>query len=112
MTLSRSFYSTQTTAFDYLQARAPRELWSAVLQQAIADIVDGPAEWELRGLSLAEQLARKLEFATAAQHWVDDEENEPRRFVWVCEQLGLNPSAVRAKIKGEASGISRTTAAG
>jgi hypothetical protein len=30
---------------------------------------------------------------------VADDENEPRRFVWVCEQLGLEVSAVRRSIE-------------
>ena len=99
MTLAKSFYSTQTTAFDYLQARAPRHLWAAVLEQAVADIVAGPSEWEIRHMAHADQVRARLDFAAAAQHWVDDEENEPRRFVWVCEQLGLDAGAVRREIE-------------
>jgi hypothetical protein len=93
-----SFYNTAVATEHYLGMRWPKAIWQAVLEQAIQDIVYGPSEWELRHLSLAERLARCLEFSTAAQHWVDDEENSPRRFVWVCEQLGLDPAAVRKSI--------------
>lgn len=106
MTLSRSFYSTQTTAFDYLQARAPREMWAEVLKQAIRDAVEGPPIWELpRGEAFTVEQVRKfqLDVRYAAQNWIDDEENEPRRFVWVCEQLGLDPARVREEIERKKS---------
>jgi hypothetical protein len=48
---------------------------------------------------MEERAAMRLQFSVAAQCWVDDEENEPRRFVWVCEQLGLDPAAVRRSIE-------------
>lgn len=103
MTLSRSFYSTQTTAYDYLQARAPRELWAAVLKQAIADATVGPSVWELphKGATIEEINQFRRELRLAAEEWIADETNEPRRFVWVCEQLDLDPGAVRAAVEAK-----------
>lgn len=94
-----SFYSRETTAFDYLQARAPRELWAAVLKQAIEDAVVGPSQSECRFLSLNEAVEFRHAVRVAAEEWIADEENEPRRFVWVCDQLGMDPTAVRAAIE-------------
>jgi hypothetical protein len=99
VTLARSFYSTQTTAFDYLQARAPREMWASVLKQAIEDAVNGPSQLEVRQMPPHEWEAFRLAVREAAQDWIDDEENEPRRFVWVCEQLDMDPARIRAEIE-------------
>jgi hypothetical protein len=93
-----SFYSRETTAYDYLQARAPRHLWAAVLEQAIRDVVEGPSQSECRFMDLGEAQRFCLAVRVAAEEWIADEENEPRRFCWVCEQLGVEPSAVRARI--------------
>jgi len=94
-----SFYTTAPATEHYLGVRWPRAIWQAVLQQAIRDITDGPSVYEMRGMSLEEMAAMRLQFQAAAQCWVDDDANEPRRFVWVCEQLGLDPSAVRRSIE-------------
>jgi hypothetical protein len=104
MTLAPRFYDTSTTAFDYLQARAPRSLWAAVLEQAIKDIVEEPKPGEIgQKLTWAEFEKLRGDLKAAAAEWVADEENEPRRFVWVCDQLGLDPSAVRNEIKRRTS---------
>lgn len=96
--IARSFYTSAVATEHYLGIRWPVAIWTAVLKQAVADILDGPAAWEVRGLSLEEARKLALDFRAAAEHWVEDETNEPRRFVWVCEQLGLDPSAVRRSI--------------
>lgn len=95
-----NFYSRETTAADYLQMRAPRELWAAVLEQAIRDAVEGPSQFECRHLlpDLRATKEFRLDIMVAAQEWIADEEDEPRRFVWVCGQLGLNPDAVRRRL--------------
>lgn len=98
MNIARSFYNTDVATEHYLGIRWPRAIWTSVLKQAIADILDGPAQWETRGLSLEAAAQLALDFRAAAEHWVEDEANEPRRFVWVCEQLGLDPSVVRRAI--------------
>lgn len=67
-----------------------RALWHAVLVQAIRDVVSGPEEFES---GLSEEDCRR-----AAQHWVNDSKDEPRRFLWVCDHLDLEPNAVRRQI--------------
>ena len=98
---ARSFYTSDVYVEHYLGMRWPAAVWRTVLEQAIADIVDGPAEWELRPLGSDLHARRKLalNIRAAAEHWVEDDTNAPRRFVWVCEQLGLDPSAVRRSIE-------------
>lgn len=96
--IARSFYNTDSALAAYLDRRWPVAIWTAVLKQAVKDILEGPAQWEMRGLDLHAQRKLALEMREAAQRWVDDEVNEPRRFVWVCEQLGLDPSSVRRSI--------------
>jgi hypothetical protein len=93
------FYNTDVATEHYLGIRWPRFIWQAVLEQAIRDIVEGPSVWEMRDMTLREMVAAREEFRVAAQCWVDDETNEPRRFLWVCELLGLDPGAVRASIE-------------
>jgi hypothetical protein len=99
MTLARSFYSTQTTAFDYLQARAPREMWASVLKQAIEDAVNGPSQFECARMTLEQAREYRCAVHLAAEEWIADEESEPRRFVWVCEQLDMDPARVREEIE-------------
>ena len=106
MNYARSFYTSAVATEHYLGMRWPRAIWQAVLEQAIRDIVTGPSVYETRGLSMEERAAMRLQFSVAAQCWVDDEENEPRRFVWVCEQLGLEPAAVRMSIESKQKGVS------
>jgi len=95
---ARSFYSTDAYAEHYLGIRWPSRVWLAVIAQAVKDILDGPAAFELRGLSAEDAAALREDIIAAAEHWVADEANEPRRFVWVCEQLGLEVAAVRRVI--------------
>ena len=92
------FYNTDAYTEHYLGIRWPLAVWTAVLKQAVDDILVGPPAHEVRGLSLREAEKLAFEFRAAAEHWVEDEANEPRRFVWVCEQIGLDPSAVRRSI--------------
>ena len=96
---SPRFYTSDVYAEHYLGIRWPRAVWAAVIQQAISDIVDGPAEWELKGLEPDYAAALRYDIRAAAEHWVADDANEPRRFVWICEQLGLEVSAVRRSIE-------------
>lgn len=78
--------------------RWPRAIWQAVLEQAITDAVDGVPQFELEGLTRDEGIRLDAEVTAAARDWIADDRNEPRRFVWVCEQLDLEPSAVRAAV--------------
>jgi hypothetical protein len=87
-----SFYNTAAAAEHYLGIRWPRAVWEEVLKQAIVDVTEEPTaeEWA--------HMPHPLDIRDAAQSWIDDDLNEPRRFAWVCEQLDLNPAAVRAAI--------------
>lgn len=92
------FYNTAVATEHYLGMRWPRAIWQAVIEQAIRDILGEPSEFEMAGLMPREANQLRLDFQAAAQAWVDDEEDEPRRFVWVCDHLGLDPQAVRDSI--------------
>jgi hypothetical protein len=70
-----------------------------VLKQAILDIVEGPSQFECRQMSPEQAQQFRLATRVAAEEWVADEVNEPRRFVWVCEQLDMDPTAVRRQIE-------------
>lgn len=93
-----SFYNTASAAEHYLGLRWPRAVWEEVLKQAIDDVVEGPHPDELSGYE-GNTYSLSCYIKEAAQSWIDDPSNEPRRFVWVCEQLDLDPSAVRAAIE-------------
>jgi hypothetical protein len=89
---SLNFYNADAAAEHYLGLRWPKAIWRAVLEQAVADATVGPAELGIT----AEQA---MEVRLAAWDWIDDTTNEPRRFVWVCEVLDLDPAAVRAAVR-------------
>jgi hypothetical protein len=93
------FYTSGAYTEHYLGMRWPKAIWAAVLEQAIRDIVGGPDAYELKGLAPEAAEALRGDLRAAAERWVADEENEPRRFVWVCEQLGVSPDAVRRSIE-------------
>lgn len=93
------FYNTDVAVEHYLGIRWPKDVWRRVLEQAISDVVEGMPQFELQGLTGSDALALDADLRAAAQDWIDDEENEPRRFVWVCEILDLDPAAVREAIK-------------
>ena len=93
------FYNSSAAAEHYLGIRWPTAIWRTVLEQAITDATEGPARFELADLP-AEQSAQLVDdVQRAAREWIADPVNEPRRFVWVCEQLDLDPSAVRAAVE-------------
>lgn len=98
MNAARSFYTSDVYVEHYLGIRWPARVWAAVLEQAIRDVVDGPAEFEFKGMSADQRDEVEAHIQAAAEDWVADNANEPRRFVWVCEQLGLAPDAVRRSI--------------
>lgn len=94
-----SFYNSAAAAEHYLGIRWPTAIWRTVLEQAITDAIEGPPMVELLGMPAheAEVFARDIRYA--AMEWIEDPTNEPRRFVWVCEQLDLEPTAVRAAVE-------------
>jgi hypothetical protein len=93
------FYNTAAAAEHYLGIRWAPAVWRSVLEQAIKDVVSGPDLVELFGMPAIQAETFEADIRAAAQEWVDDDTNEPRRFVWVCEQLDLDPARVRAAIE-------------
>lgn len=94
-----SFYNSTAAAEHYLGIRWPTAIWRTVLEQAITDAVDGMSAFELEGLTLDQAQQLDADIRRAALEWIEDTSNEPRRFVWVCEQLDLEPDAVRAAVE-------------
>lgn len=99
MTVGRSFYTSDAFTEHYLGIRWPARLWAAVLENAINDAVKGPHAAELKGMLPEEALRFERDVRAAANDWIADEMNEPRRFVWVCEVLNLDPAAVRRQVQ-------------
>jgi len=104
MNAARSFYTTDAYAEHYLGIRWPRRVWAAVLAQAVRDITEGPAAFETKDYLPEDAAVLCADIREAAERWVADDANEPRRFVWVCEQLGLEVSAVRRAIERRKQG--------
>lgn len=94
-----SFYNSTAAAEHYMGIRWPTAIWRTVLEQAITDAIDGPPAFETAGLAFEAAAQFDLDIRRAAMEWIEDETNEPRRFVWVCEQLDLEPTAVRAAVE-------------
>ena len=93
------FYNTAAAAEHYLGIRWPRAIWQAVLEQAITDVVEGAPQYELQGMTRDAAIEYDAALRAAASDWIADEGTEPRRFVWVCEVLDLDPAAVRQSIE-------------
>lgn len=93
------FYNSSAAVEHYLGIRWPRAIWQAVLEQAITDAVEGVPQYELQGLTRDAAFALDADIRRAAREWIEDGANEPRRFVWVCEILDLDPASVREAIK-------------
>jgi hypothetical protein len=93
-----SFYTTDAAAEHYLGIKWPPAIWRTVLEQAITDAVEGLPAFELQGMTHEAALQYDTDIRVAALEWIEDPANDPRRFVWVCEQLDLEPSAVRAAV--------------
>jgi hypothetical protein len=95
---SRSFYTSGPYVEHYLGMRWPTRLWGAVLTNAIDDVIAGPRVFETKGMTPEDALVFARDIRQAAEDWIADEANEPRRFRWVCEQLSLDPDAVRRSV--------------
>lgn len=65
-----------------------QELWKRVLRQAQQHYIAGPTEQELN------DYARVA--GEDAEAWIDSDSEEVGSFIWVCDLLDLEPSAVRA----------------
>jgi hypothetical protein len=98
VTAERGFYNSDVFVEHYLGLRWPVRVWAAVLEQAKKDAVSGPEAFETRGMAPYTAEAFRAGVQDAARDWIADELNEPRSFVWVCEQLDLDPDAVRRSV--------------
>lgn len=96
--VARSFYAGGTYVEHYLGMRWPLAVWSAVLEQAIDDAIHGPHAVELKRMAPEEASRFARAVRQGAEDWIADDENEPRRFVWVCDLLDLDPDAVRRSV--------------
>lgn len=59
--------------------KSERELWSAVLGQAIEDLTDSRAGSE----------------GYSARLWFESDNHEPGSFLWICDHLELEASSIR-----------------
>lgn len=70
---------------------AQEQIWAAVLKLSIKDAVEGPSVQELKDyVSCRTQ---------DANDWLSSSRNDVGSFFWVCDMLGLEPTAVRREIK-------------
>lgn len=75
-----------------------KQLWGAVLQQALNDCISGPAEWELRQIAEAARPGIVQAVKDTAHEWVFDNSVAERTFLWVCANLEMDPQWLRACI--------------
>jgi hypothetical protein len=73
---------------DHTSVAGERRLWRAILRRAFEDV---------EGFHLHATCDRKTVQASAAEWFMSDAE-EPGMFLWVCSQLGLDPSAIRRRL--------------
>jgi len=64
-----------------------KDLWSAVVKLSILDLAKGP------GQSSAQQ-----QNFSAARLWLWSDAHVPTSFVWVCENMGWSPQAIRRRL--------------
>ena len=95
------FYGSDPTgavAARWLNYRWPVALWQAVLAQAITDIVEGPDAAEVRAMKLPSSRHEddyRCAILDAATLWMWSDDDALYTFVWVCEQLNLDPDYIR-----------------
>ncbi len=68
------------------------ELWKEVLKKAVDDAKEGPSEREIKDYIYCTK--------ANAKEWIKGKSEEPGSFIWVCDLLDLQPSAVRREIFG------------
>lgn len=81
-----------------MTAPAPvRELWLAVIDQAIADYLNGPCCTEQK--LFPEEMRAKFcaDIRAAAADWLLHKAGEPRTFLWACDELELPGEAMQAR---------------
>jgi hypothetical protein len=68
------------------------ELWKEVLKRALKDIKTGPDKKELDDYIYCTK--------KNAEDWIRSDVETPGSFIWVCELVSLEPTAVRREIFG------------
>ena len=66
------------------------ELWGQVLKRALFEYKLGPSAQELQDYIFCTK--------ENAERWLKSNAETPGSFMWVCEVLAINPSAVRREI--------------
>ena len=75
------------------RAARPQSIWEEVLCKALQDYARGPDEQEIQDYIFCAQ--------EDAEQWLMSESIAPGSFIWVCNMLGLEPSAVRKQAREE-----------
>lgn len=68
-----------------------KNLWQTILERALADYARGPDDQEIKDYIFCAQ--------EDAERWLMSEGNKPGSFVWVCDMLGLEHTAVRRRAR-------------
>lgn len=83
-----------------------RNLWTAVLNQAVRDL-NGVPDWRDKYSVYARPLRREQ-----AAAWFDSANRNVGSFLWICDTLMLDASGIRARVFGEGvrvAGFRRST---
>jgi hypothetical protein len=67
-----------------------RRLWRAILQRAFEDV---------EGMHLQGSAGERRTAQVSAAQWFLSDHEEPASFLWVCSQLGLDPGAIRRRLR-------------
>lgn len=92
-----------------LAEQACRNLWAAVLAQAVEDFLAGPEALSRftphasrsRQYNYARSMQNQYDLMTTrVQRWLfEDAPMEPGAFLWICDALGLDPTYVRGRAR-------------
>jgi hypothetical protein len=74
---------------DHASVAGERRLWRAILRKAFEDV---------KGLHLHGTFYERNTIQVSAGEWFMSDAQEPGSFLWVCSQLGLDPSALRRRL--------------
>ena len=70
-----------------------KQLWTAVLEMAVNDAIDGPAEWENYCASAAAKVRAD------AREWLESNAVTVSSFRWICGVLNLEPNWMRELVR-------------
>lgn len=78
---------------DIFHARKPEpniQLWSAVLERAINDII-----------KKENAVTTSISDIRESKRWILSDDDDNYSFIWVCSQLNIDPALIRKKIAQE-----------